>query len=90
VYGYLLCPVTGRVLVLHDRGVLNLPGGTPEPEDRGDLVATLVREAFEENQVRVEATAYLGYQEVHRPGRAPYAGADGRDHRGVRGAGTRS
>jgi hypothetical protein len=23
------------------------PGGTPEPEDGGDLVATLVREAFE-------------------------------------------
>ena len=49
------------------------PGGTPEPEDGGDLVATLVREAFEENQVRVGATAYLGYQEVDRPGRARYA-----------------
>jgi len=36
-------------------------------------VATLVREAFEENQVRVGPTAYLGYQEVHRPGRARYA-----------------
>ena len=47
-------------------------GGTPEPED-ADLAATLVREAFEENQVQVGATAYLGYQEVHRPGRAPYA-----------------
>jgi 8-oxo-dGTP diphosphatase len=73
VYGYLLCPVTGRVLVQDDDGGLNLPGGTPEPEDGGDLVATLVREAFEESQVRVGATAYLGYQEVHRPGRAPYA-----------------
>ncbi len=71
--GYLLCPVTGRVLVQDDDGVLNLPGGTPEPEDGGDLAATLVREAFEESQVRVGATAYLGYQEVHRPGRAPYA-----------------
>jgi 8-oxo-dGTP pyrophosphatase MutT (NUDIX family) len=48
------------------------PGGTPEAWD-ADLAATLVREAFEENQVRVGATAYLGYQEVHRPGRAPYA-----------------
>ncbi len=47
--------------------------GTPEPEDDGDLVATLVREAFEENQIRVGPTAYLGYQEVHRPGRARYA-----------------
>jgi 8-oxo-dGTP diphosphatase len=36
-------------------------------------VATLVREAFEENQVRVGTTAYLGYQEMHRPGRARYA-----------------
>jgi 8-oxo-dGTP pyrophosphatase MutT (NUDIX family) len=48
------------------------PGGTPEAWG-GDLTATLVREAFEENQVRVGATVYLGYQEVHRPGRAPYA-----------------
>jgi hypothetical protein len=48
------------------------PGGTPELYDAG-LGATLVREAFEESQVRVEATVYLGYQEVHRPGHAPYA-----------------
>jgi 8-oxo-dGTP diphosphatase len=72
VYGYLLCPRTGRVLVQDDDGAFNLPGGTPEPEDAG-LAATLAREAFEENQVRVGATAYLGYQEVRRPGRAPYA-----------------
>jgi 8-oxo-dGTP pyrophosphatase MutT (NUDIX family) len=73
VYGYLLCPVTGRVLVQDDDGAFNLPGGTPEKEDGGDLVATLVREAFEENQVLLGATAYLGYQEVHRPGRPRYA-----------------
>ena len=72
VYGYLLCPQTGRVLVQDDEGSWNLPGGTPEAWDV-DLAATLVREAFEENQVRVGATAYLGYQEVHRPDRAPYA-----------------
>jgi 8-oxo-dGTP diphosphatase len=72
VYGYLLCPRTCRVLVQDDDGVFNLPGGTPEPED-ADLVATLVREVFEESQVRVGATAYLGYQEVDRPGRARYA-----------------
>jgi len=47
-------------------------GGTPEPQD-ADLVATLVLEASEENQVRVGATAYLGCQEVHRPGRTRYA-----------------
>jgi hypothetical protein len=32
-----------------------------------------VREAFEESQVRVGATAYLGYQEVRLPGRVSYA-----------------
>src|ERR1700680_1774304 len=74
VYGWLLCPRTGRVLVQDDDGTFNLPGGTPEAWD-ADLTATLVREAFEENQVRVGETAYLGYQEVHRPGRAPYAQA---------------
>ena len=72
VYGYLLCPLTGRVLVQDDEGTCNLPGGTPEPWDT-DLTATLVREAFEESQVRVGVTAYLGYQEVHRSGRASYA-----------------
>lgn len=72
VYGYLLCPATARVLVQDDAGSFNLPGGTPEPFD-ADLVDTLVREAFEENQVVVTDSAYLGYQEVHRPGRAIYA-----------------
>jgi 8-oxo-dGTP diphosphatase len=72
VYGYLLCPRTARVLVQDDEGAFNLPGGRPEPED-ADIAATLVREAFEENQVRVGATAYLGYQEVSRPGRVSYA-----------------
>jgi 8-oxo-dGTP diphosphatase len=72
VYGYLLCPDTARVLVQDDDGVFNLPGGTPEPCDSG-LVATLVREAFEENQVRVDEAIYLGYQEVRRPGRPAYA-----------------
>jgi 8-oxo-dGTP pyrophosphatase MutT (NUDIX family) len=72
VYGYLLCPRTGRVLVQDDGGAFSLPGGKPEPGD-ADLAATLVREASEENQVRLGATAYLGYQEVRRPGRVPYA-----------------
>lgn len=44
VYGYLLCPATGRVLVQDDDGTRNLPGGTPEVWD-ADLAATLVREA---------------------------------------------
>jgi hypothetical protein len=45
------------------------PGGTPELFD-ADRDATLAREAFEENQVRIAPSpAYLGYQEVHQPGR---------------------
>jgi hypothetical protein len=43
----------------------------PEPEDDG-LTATLVREACEENQVRIGATAYLGPQEALSHDRAPY------------------
>jgi 8-oxo-dGTP diphosphatase len=72
VYGYLLCPRTGRVLIQDDKGAFSLPGGKPEAGD-ADLAATLVREAFEQSQVRVGVTAYLGYQEVRRPGRVPYA-----------------
>jgi len=63
VYGYRLCPQTGRVLVQGDDGTWNLPGGTPEAGD-ADLTTTLVREAFEENRARVGATAYLGYHKV--------------------------
>ncbi|GAB3979308.1 hypothetical protein GCM10029978_074340 [Actinoallomurus acanthiterrae] len=36
---------------------------------------TLVREAFEENQVVVSDAVYLGYQDVHRRHREPYAQA---------------
>ncbi len=72
VYGYLLCPRTGRVLVQDDDGAFSLPGGRPEPGD-ADLAATLAREAFEGSRVHVGATAYLGYQEVRRPSRVSYA-----------------
>jgi len=69
VYGWLLCPVSGRILIQEqDDGTFSLPGGTPEPFDT-DRDATLAREAFEENQVTISATtAYLGYQEVRQPG----------------------
>jgi len=74
VYGWLLCPATGRVLEQQqDDGTFSLPGGRPEPADTG-MADTLAREAFEENQVRIGSwTAYLGYQEVHEPGRPVYA-----------------
>jgi hypothetical protein len=39
VYGYLLRPLTGRVLVQDDDGTWNLPGGTPQAWDT-DLTAT--------------------------------------------------
>src|ERR1700678_3967224 len=69
VYGWLLCPVTGRVLIqAQDDGAHSLPGGSPEPYD-ADMAATLARESFEENQVRIAPEpAYLGYQEVIEPG----------------------
>src|SRR5579863_4889871 len=56
VYGWLLCPASGRVLIQEqDDGTFSLPGGTPESFDAG-RDATLAREAFEENQVRISAT----------------------------------
>lgn len=72
VHGFLFCPDTARVLVQECEGRFSLPGGSPEPADV-DLSAALAREALEESQVVVTGTAYLGYQEVHRPGWAPYA-----------------
>ena len=74
VYGWLLCPTTGRVLIQEqDDGTFSLPGGTPETYD-ADQYATLAREAFEENQVRIEPSAvYLGYQEVRQPGHSVIA-----------------
>ena len=74
VYGYVF-DALGRVVVLRDThiGAWNLPGGTPEEVDGGDRVATLVREVAEEVQVTLTGPVYLGYQQVDRPGRAPYA-----------------
>lgn len=53
----------GRVLVLlePDTGDACLPGGTPEPADRGDAVATLRREAAEEATARLARVTYVGH-----------------------------
>ncbi|MFI5857390.1 NUDIX domain-containing protein [Streptomyces parvulus] len=53
----------GRVLVLLDpeTGTAVLPGGTPEPEDHGDPVSTLLREANEEATARLERPLLLGH-----------------------------
>jgi 8-oxo-dGTP pyrophosphatase MutT (NUDIX family) len=73
VYGYVFDD-QARVVLLRDRaGFWNLPGGTPEPQDQGDPLATLEREVWEEVQVRLTDPIYLGYQTVHRPGQEPYA-----------------
>jgi ADP-ribose pyrophosphatase YjhB (NUDIX family) len=60
--------------VLESRNPRASPGGTTEAWDE-DLEDTLIREAFEETQVRVRRgrTAYLGYQEMRGPGGVPYA-----------------
>jgi 8-oxo-dGTP diphosphatase len=72
VHGFLFCPDTARVLVQECDGRWSLPGGSPELAD-ADFFAVLAREAMEESQVAVAEAAYLGYQEVHEPGRAPFA-----------------
>ncbi|GAA1120210.1 NUDIX hydrolase [Nocardiopsis metallicus] len=70
VYGYVF-DAQGRVVILQDAGMWNAPGGTPEPEIDQDPVATLVREVWEEVQVRFEDTVYLGYQSVGEDGGPP-------------------
>ncbi|MFF7705418.1 NUDIX domain-containing protein [Streptomyces lydicus] len=61
-WGWLFAP-DGRVLVLLDptNGAACLPGGTPEPQDRGDPVATLTREAAEEAAALTSAPVLLGH-----------------------------
>lgn len=70
-WGWMFAP-DGRVLVLlePDTGAACLPGGTPEPHDHGDLVATLRREAREEAEAGFVESVFLGY--LSEPGK-PYA-----------------
>ncbi|MFI9209337.1 NUDIX domain-containing protein [Streptomyces sp. NPDC053253] len=67
----------GRILLLldPDTGAACLPGGTPEPGDHGDPVATLCREADEEAAARLASITYLGYlSDPEQPGaRVRYA-----------------
>lgn len=71
VYGYVFDD-QGRVTVLRNDSMWNLPGGTPEPTDENQ-VATLAREVHEEVQVEIADPVYLGFQEVRRRGANPYA-----------------
>ncbi|MGW4701618.1 NUDIX hydrolase [Streptomyces sp. NPDC004285] len=61
-WGWLLAP-DGRVLVLldPDTGAACLPGGTPEPRDGGDFVATLRREVHEEASCSFGEPVFLGH-----------------------------
>jgi 8-oxo-dGTP pyrophosphatase MutT (NUDIX family) len=61
-WGWLFAP-DGRVLTLVNPrdGAVSLPGGSLEPEDRGDPAAALAREAAEEAQAVIAAPRYLGY-----------------------------
>ncbi|MGW6413784.1 NUDIX domain-containing protein [Streptomyces sp. NPDC055055] len=61
-WGWVFAP-DGRVLVLlaPDTGAACLPGGTPEPDDRGDPVATLRREAAGKAAAELASITYVGY-----------------------------
>jgi 8-oxo-dGTP diphosphatase len=66
VYGWLLCPATGRVLIQEqDDGTFSLPGGTPESYD-ADRDATLAREAFEETGITLHPAALRHVLSVHQ------------------------
>jgi 8-oxo-dGTP diphosphatase len=71
VYGWLF-DVHGRVLVQQSSTGFHLPGGCPRPGDR-DPHATLVRQAEEESQADVKASAILGYEENEGSGGRPVA-----------------
>ncbi|MFE0604951.1 hypothetical protein ACFW2T_25655 [Streptomyces sp. NPDC058892] len=61
-WGWLLAP-DGRALVLlePDTGAACLPGGTPEPHDRGNPLVTLRREAGEEAAAEFDEPLFLGH-----------------------------
>ncbi|MER6687337.1 NUDIX hydrolase [Streptomyces olivaceoviridis] len=62
VWGWLLAP-DGRALVLlePDTGAALLPGGTPEPPDRGNPLVTLCREVHEEDAAEFGDPLFLGH-----------------------------
>ncbi|MER8182164.1 hypothetical protein [Kitasatospora sp. NPDC094015] len=61
-WGWLFAP-DGRVLTLVNPkdGIVSLPGGSLEAEDRGDPRAALARESAEEAQAEIGLPYYLGY-----------------------------
>lgn len=61
VYGFVFGP-DGRIVLLEDEGIFNLPGGKPEGGE--SMSETLIREAAEEVQITISSPNYLGYQLV--------------------------
>ncbi len=61
VYGFIF-DHGGRILILDDDGIFNLPGGRPEYGE--STVQTLIREIKEEVQVSIKTINFLGYQLV--------------------------
>jgi hypothetical protein len=67
-----LFDVHGRVLIQQSSTGFHLPGGCPRPGD-SDAHATLVRQAEEESQADVKASAILGYEKTEGSGGRPVA-----------------
>ncbi|MER6291165.1 NUDIX hydrolase [Streptomyces sviceus] len=58
----------GRVVVYVDsEGTVGLPGGTPEPDERGDPARAAVREVREETNIKITQPLHLGYLVDPRP-----------------------
>lgn len=64
IYGFIFSP-DGRILLLDDSGLYNLPGGKPEIDE--SFAETLIRESEEEVQVTIVSIRYLGYQLITFP-----------------------
>lgn len=60
-WGWLFAPDGRVLLLLEPNGAPVLPGGTPEPEDQGDHIATLRRESLEEAAAHLGEPVFMGH-----------------------------